>query len=97
MNGETLLFWRKFHFDNFMGFASGGFPFPVTDSVRRSLREHGMSAFDLNRPHASVGSDQRIHFDDALESHAPGQRRIFRCGPLQQSARGHRLLRAYGA
>ena len=75
-----------------MGFAGGSFPFPMANRVRRRLRQDGVSTFDVNRLHASVGSNQRVYLDDALQRHAPGERRLFRRSPQHQLASGQSLL-----
>ena len=75
------------YFDHFVGFASGGFPFPVANGFRRGLGQHWMSTFNVDGLDAAIGTRparQLLPLPRAPDC-APG--RVSRGGPIHEFAR----------
>jgi hypothetical protein len=85
-NGRGL-FRRETHFDQFVGFARGGFPFPVANGFGCGLRQHWMSTFHVHSLDGAIGADQRVNSDHSIEGQIARQNWTSRGGAIDEFAR----------
>jgi hypothetical protein len=81
---------RKSEFDSFVGFARRGFPLPFAQRILGGLRKQWMTALYFDGLDRTVGGDQHVGFDAALDVHRTGKAGILR------SNTGYNLAAALG-